>query len=129
VPDARRIYIATPDETRATTIGDLVVRAGLVEGWQWWTTPAELAVAIFDGGNPIAAIFDHLGRSETLDAVKIIRAVDRRVPLIVAYNGDHPEDPTAYDRERLVSAWIPRPVFLRHLVHVLELYGIQGRRP
>lgn len=127
MPDARRIAIATPDDTRATTIGDLVVRAGLVEGWRWFETPAALAVAVFDGLRPTAIVMDHLHRGETLDATKIIRSINLRVPIVVAYNGDHPEDPTRYDRDRLVNSWIFRPVFLREIVGVLAIFDAMRR--
>jgi hypothetical protein len=131
----RRIAIATPDETRATTIGDLVVRARLVEGWQWYPTPAEVAVAYFDGLRPLAIVVDHLHRTETLAAARIIRTVERDegivsvrgVPIVCAFNGDHPEDPRPPDRDMPVSAWISRAVFLRDLVEVLKLRGV-GRR-
>lgn len=131
---ARRLAIATADESRATTIGDLVVRARLCEGWTWYATPAEVAVAYFDGARPIAIVVDHLHRTETIAAARIIRAVERDegiggggVPIIVAYNGDHPEDPRPVDSDRPASAWISRAVLLRELVGVLVLKGVKPR--
>lgn len=130
---ARRIAIATADESRATTIGDLVVRAELCEGWQWYTTPAAVAVAYFDGLRPLAIVVDHLHRTETLAAARIIRTVERDqgivrgVPIVVAYNGDHPEDPRPVDRDMPASAWISRAVLLRELVGVLVLKGVRPR--
>jgi hypothetical protein len=127
VVHARRIYIATPDEARAASIGFLCVGEQLVEGWQWYETPGALAVAVIDGARPVASVIDHLRRTETIEACAAIRAVDRRACIIAAYNGDLDQG-TRIPFEYVASAWIPRATLLRDLVWVLGLYGVTRRR-
>lgn len=124
---ARRIYIATPDEARAATIGFIVVGEQLVEGWQWYETPGALAVSVIDGARPIAIVIDHLRRAETIEACRAIRVVERKLPIIAAYNGDL-DQAMGIPFEYVASAWIPRSALLRDLVWILGLYGVT-RRP
>lgn len=122
----RRIYVATPDEARAASIGLLCVGERLVEGWQWYETPRAVAVKVIDGARPVAIIIDHLHRGQTIEACQAIRVVDRKLPIVCAYNGDLDQN-TGIPFERVASAWVPRSALLRDLAWLLSIYDVRRR--